>query len=118
MIQSNFPWNPIIQARIQEKISFEDLQPPPPPPFQRLNLSQVDRYLNGPVPVYKTESITSDQLKRSAGGMKELSARWGHKKTQLLDPKLALNLLGELSPGGAMMKSSGSEDTSRKSSNF
>ena len=100
--------------KLKEKIEFQDLKAPKPPAFQSLELSQVDRYLNGPVPVYKTDKVTSDQLKKSATAMKELSARWGHKKSQLLDSKLALHLIGELSPGGAMMKSSVSEDTSRK----
>lgn len=105
------------RQKIAEKISFDDLcsdstveglsKSSP----NSLNLEKLERYLYGPTPTTSTaakstaksqeHSIdTADQLIRQS--TIEWSQRVPHK--QLINPTHAVNALGELSPGGLLMR--------------
>lgn len=92
--------------RLQEKITYDDLAKPiendvPSP----LTLTKVERYLHGPMPQSHVEEVTdwSSFVSRQS---RECDT-WTHKKAvtpSLLTPAMAVSALGELTPGGALMK--------------
>ncbi|KAJ8678760.1 hypothetical protein QAD02_014547 [Eretmocerus hayati] len=103
------------KRRIQEKLVYEDLdskcdvQTSTGPP---LVLTQVDRYLHGPVSSADVNDESPvEQIKSVAGQlMKELD-RWAsagylprQNSTSLVSPAAAVSALGELTPGGSLMK--------------
>jgi transcription initiation factor TFIIH subunit 1 len=96
-----------------EKVVFEDLKGGDLFGFTKLSLTRVDRYLNGPIPDYKTDVVTSDQINQTAQLMRDGVQRWDGKP-RLLDSATAVKILGELRPGGALMKGSQHENTTRK----
>lgn len=110
------------RARIMAKIRYDDLetdktmesinengggsgnQTTP----SELSLQKIERYLHGPIPdVHSTEGnenlnnmdVTHAQILKS-------TEVWGNRTPQklLINPKAAVNALGELSPGGALMR--------------
>lgn len=107
------------RARIMEKIRYDDLVTENPsdtvngsvsnqPAASELSLLKVERYLHGPVPnLYNSDGnenlnnmeVTQAQILKSL----EL---WGQRTPQklLINPKAAVNALGELTPGGALMR--------------
>lgn len=120
----------IKQARIQEKITYDDLAADKKSnsigPTQ-LNLAKVERYLHGPVPIasgsHNDVELMSDT---AAEQLRDLDAvqymirqdteswkqRTPHKV--LVSPTAAVNALGELSPGGALMRGFQEQSLARK----
>lgn len=99
----------IKKARILEKIRYDDLEDDEQMskgPSQ-LNLVKIERYLHGPVPVTHHESAEDAhqlesvqyQLLNEINGW---NTRTPHKV--LVSATAAVNALGELSPGGALMR--------------
>lgn len=104
------------KQRIVDKIQFDDLgsqaeAEAAPAPTNSLNLERLERYLYGPTPSsnYGNNSVSkgheytpdvADQMIRQAAN--EWGQRVPHK--QLLNPVSAVNALGELSPGGLLMR--------------
>ena len=108
------------RRRLIDKISYEDLGTPivdinldkTPDPVDKnicghLHLDKVERYLHGPVPVSNLEvveepqdlDVTQDQIIQDT---QLWAQRTPHKV--LVSAKAAVNALGELSPGGALMR--------------
>lgn len=105
------------RARIMEKISYDDLGADEDPTSSsshkrlqaQLNLTKVERYLHGPVPIvenlhdgvekYTDLNTVNHQLIMN-------TETWSNRSTQklLVSPTSAVNALGELSPGGALMR--------------
>ncbi|XP_017472869.1 PREDICTED: general transcription factor IIH subunit 1 isoform X1 [Rhagoletis zephyria] len=113
------PLRPTKRQRIMEKIHFEDLGDPliesadandankKPKKSQQLSLAKEERYLHGPVP------ITGYDMQEDPRRMEEVqyhlmratetwTQRTPHKV--LVSSTAAVNALGELSPGGALMR--------------
>lgn len=102
------------RARIGEKIRYDDLEDEESAQNGKsanaeLNLVQVERYLHGPVPSAVSASDASDGilgLEETQNRILESMDMWNMRtpQTVLVNPKSAVNALGELSPGGALMR--------------
>ncbi|XP_005096499.1 general transcription factor IIH subunit 1 [Aplysia californica] len=99
------------KKRIKEKIGFEDLDDKEESEGVTLRLTQMDRYLHGPTPSSSTASasvasrlghddVTSEDAILSVASEVE---GWGSARHMVLGSTEALSVLGELSPGGALM---------------
>lgn len=115
------------QARILEKIQFDDLQEDKiskdREPTQ-LNLLKLERYLHGPVPISSSSSLSSSASSPSSlmydinddvqlpnmdtvqTMLIESTLNWDTRTPHnlLINSTAAVNALGELSPGGALMR--------------
>ncbi|XP_026477934.1 general transcription factor IIH subunit 1 [Ctenocephalides felis] len=107
------------KARIIEKITYDDLSKDPDENKRTatLNLTKVDRYLHGPVPLNpsdtagcaSTSSGASLDVESSSDVTQQLQQQcstWSSRLPQrmLVNPTAAVSALGELSPGGALMR--------------
>jgi len=92
------------RKRLHEKTDYNDLgEQEQKKPFQ-LNLTRVDRYLTGPTPAASQDYLTSDELRYSRANLQsELSAWAETRNTGDMSSSAAVSVLGDLSPGGAMM---------------
>ncbi|XP_055596221.1 general transcription factor IIH subunit 1 [Uranotaenia lowii] len=116
----------IKRARILEKIHYDDLEETEDPSKQSktLNLTKIERYLHGPVP----SSMASGGGPSGGGGMggyqepqsdyglhdldsvngyiAQSTSSWNNRTPHkvLVSAKSSINALGELSPGGALMR--------------
>nr|CAD7438021.1 unnamed protein product [Timema bartmani] len=100
------------KLRIQEKISYEDLDvaassSDPQTKNSHLNLSRVERYLHGPMPAASSSDSTQDDLATTLQQLHQECSSWhsNHRRVQpLISPASAVSALGELMPGGALMR--------------
>lgn len=113
-----------MQQRLKEKTFLEDLdtkcdvQLNTGPP---LVLTQVDRYLHGPVPSAENNHDTNiEQVKTVAVELMREVKKWANASylprqpsNLLVSTDAALFALGELSPGGALMKGFRGDSLSR-----
>ncbi|KAI8124506.1 General transcription factor IIH subunit 1 [Lucilia cuprina] len=114
----NSPEKPSKRQKIMEKIHYEDLGEPQVDPdgslnseakkkSQQINLSKVERYLHGPMP------STGYEMHEDPRRMEEIqyqllrsTENWNQRVPHkvLVSSTAAVNALGELSPGGALMR--------------
>ncbi|XP_071641181.1 general transcription factor IIH subunit 1 isoform X1 [Temnothorax longispinosus] len=100
--------------RIQEKITYDDLDQSCDVNTNNgapLNLTHIDRYLHGPVPGYGNTEPTSEELFVTLNHLKKEASGWiagsmlpRQTATSLVSPAAAVSALGELTPGGSLMK--------------
>nr|CAD7392611.1 unnamed protein product [Timema cristinae] len=110
------------KLRIQEKISYEDLDAAastsdPQTKNSHLNLSRVERYLHGPMPAASSLDSTQDDLATTLQQLHQECSSWhsNHRRVQsLISPASAVSALGELMPGGALMRGFQEETLARK----
>ena len=76
-----------------------------------LNLTHVDRYLHGPIPGSIITESTTEEMQKTLGELKREAANWTNgnslprqSSSALLSSSAAVSALGELTPGGALMK--------------
>lgn len=105
------PIEPVLKKqKIQEKITYEDLieNDTNKNSNVHLNLSKVERYLHGPMPDGVTEHISHQEesmiLQAVYQEMKQWNNHTRHSNLNLVSPASAVGALGELSPGGALMR--------------
>lgn len=92
------------KAKIAEKMAYEDLIDGGESSYAKLNLTRLDRYLNGPVPDHKTDVISVNELHQAAGALKKTVPIW-EGRPKLLDSMTAAKIVNlELQPGGLLMK--------------
>lgn len=97
------------RARILEKISYDDLgtdDSATTGPVQ-LNLAKVERYLHGPIPMSQVENAEEPmELEGTQYRILQDTETWNTRTPQkvLVSATSAVNALGELSPGGALMR--------------
>lgn len=102
------------KQRIVEKIQYDDLGGETSntlsfAPSPALNLERLERYLYGPTPT-ATATITSKSHEIPTEvvdqNLRQDSLSWGQRvpHKNLLNPSHAVNALGELSPGGLLMR--------------
>jgi hypothetical protein len=96
---------------------YEDLANDGQSSYTKLNLTRIDRYLNGPIPDFKTDVVSIDQIKQTAHVMREYNKKWSNCP-RLLDSVTAVKILGELRPGGALMKGHRTDNTARKNNKY
>ncbi|XP_054268650.1 general transcription factor IIH subunit 1-like [Macrosteles quadrilineatus] len=100
------------KMRIREKISYVDLDAScsNTPSVSHLNLTKVERYLHGPTPSASDDSEVwgGDEAVLSCWGrLQQEAGGWGatsRPSAPLVPPAAAVSALGELTPGGALMK--------------
>lgn len=102
------------KARIQEKITYDDLDEKSESLKHhspvKLNLSRMDRYLEGPVKSDWTNTCESEEpsgpdIALAVCRLKEEARSWPlhYPNPGVLAPATAVAALGELTPGGALM---------------
>ncbi|XP_057659813.1 general transcription factor IIH subunit 1 [Diorhabda carinulata] len=104
---SNGPVNK--RQRLLEKIKYTDLEDEDSNKnikAVQLNLSKVERYLHGPMPDSNTDYLNSNEASSLLRGVIQETKHWSgrHPTTSLVTPAAAVAALGELSPGGALMR--------------
>ncbi|CAG9836838.1 unnamed protein product [Diabrotica balteata] len=97
------------RQRLLEKITYDDLQDTDNNSNTKsvqLNLSKVERYLHGPMPDSSTDYLNPNEAASVLRGVIQETRQWGgrHAATSLVTPAAAVAALGELSPGGALMR--------------
>jgi len=113
-----------LQRRIQEKITYDDLDESCDINTNNgapLNLTHIDRYLHGPVPGCGSIEPTSEELFVTLNHLKKEASGWitgstlpRQAATSLVSPAAAVSALGELTPGGSLMKGFREESLGRK----
>ncbi|KAK4886807.1 hypothetical protein RN001_003078 [Aquatica leii] len=98
------------KLRIQEKITYDDLNSNSDNQESSkaiLNLSKVERYLHGPMPGSAAEYLNANEVSAVNRGILNECRQWQsgrHTTTPLVSPAASVGALGELSPGGALMR--------------
>lgn len=105
------------KQRIIEKIQFDDLGSESTnsinvaSTFSSLNLEKLERYLYGPTPSSTMTNSNSNKGQEYSSDVvdqmiRQNSVEWGQRvpHKQLINPTHAVNALGELSPGGFLMR--------------
>lgn len=105
------------RARITEKIRYDDLENASDAietngtagSAPELNLVKVDRYLHGPLPTVPNAIDGVEELndiETTQENVMKSTETWSARTPQkvLVNPKAAVNALGELSPGGTLMR--------------
>nr|CAG4643138.1 EOG090X04EN [Ilyocryptus agilis] len=103
------------RIRLQEAVSYDDLESKDENHAIPLNLSRIERYLNGPTSLLQSQSgmngngsTVSNDL--DVNQFQALVARWtrgggdGYNPADVLSPNVAVNVMGELSTGGSLMR--------------
>lgn len=115
------------QLRIQEKLVYDDLDGSLDDKAKQtgapLNLTHVDRYLHGPVPGSVTTEATTEELQKTLSELKRDAANWingnslpRQPSSSLVSSAAAVSALGELTPGGALMKGFREDNVGRECS--
>lgn len=114
----------LLQLRIQEKIIYDDLDTSCDTKIDYgapLKLTHIDRYLHGPVPRYGSTEPTSEELFLTLSHLKKETFGWVFANTLprqattfLVSPAAAVSALGELTPGGSLMKGFREDSLGRK----
>ncbi|XP_017786193.1 PREDICTED: general transcription factor IIH subunit 1 [Nicrophorus vespilloides] len=97
------------KQRIHEKISYDDLDTSidcKQNSIAQLNLSKVERYLHGPMPGSAIEHLSPNDVAAASRNMHQELKQWRSRlpTSALVSPAAAVGALGELSPGGALMR--------------
>lgn len=73
-----------------------------------LSLLKIERYLHGPIPDVHTNDVHDElnSMEETQAQILKSTEMWSARTPQklLVNPKAAVNALGELSPGGALMR--------------
>lgn len=112
------------RARIMEKIQFEDLEADPAQKVTapELNLTKVERYLHGPVPSHNGPSSADEDeepyvdMNTICSQLARSTEAWMQRTPYkaLVSANGAVHALGELSPGGALMRGFQEQSLARK----
>ncbi|XP_053657656.1 general transcription factor IIH subunit 1 [Anopheles marshallii] len=115
----------IKKARIQAKITYDDLEGEEDERtrVKQLNLTKIERYLHGPVPAAggtgsgHDSLLSTHQRGEGSGGLHDFetthamileaaNGTWSNRTPHklLVSPAAAVSALGDLSPGGALMR--------------
>lgn len=123
----NSPEKPAKRQKIVEKIHYEDLGEPQVDPdaslketkkkSAKINLSKVERYLHGPMPSSGYEMHEDPRrMEEVQYQLLRLTENWNQRVPHkvLVSSTAAVNALGELSPGGALMRGFHEQSVGRK----
>jgi len=92
------------RKRILEKATYDDLEAPDAKKSAPLTLSKMERYFTGPTPVSSQEYLTQDELIKARNNLQQELNSWKvQRNPNVLSSSAAVSVLGDLSPGGAMM---------------
>lgn len=109
------------RARILEKIHFDDLDADVKETnvAPEMNLTKIERYLHGPTimqPQDNSDEEVGMDIVSVHNEMARLTQFWNQRMPHkvLINPTAAINALGELSPGGALMRGFQEQSLARK----
>merc|ERR1719219_3245779 len=92
------------RKRILEKATYDDLEAPEAKRAAPLTLSKLERYFSGPTTVASQDYLTQDELTKSRTALQQELKVWAAQRNpNVLSSSAAVSVLGDLSPGGAMM---------------
>lgn len=94
------------KLKLEEKILYEDLGTNENNQSAQLNLTKSDRYIHGPTLVTDSVYFTDEEIRQSILYQCRLIANWNSSLSNVQLSQPATTALGELSPGGAIMKNS------------
>lgn len=89
---------------IEDKTKYRDLITDSQKNVSTLNLSKVGRYLSGPTPVTDADNISPEDVVMSLNYLNASIHSWNPNLPSVLAPGSAIVSLGELMPGGSLMK--------------
>ncbi|KFM77565.1 General transcription factor IIH subunit 1, partial [Stegodyphus mimosarum] len=89
---------------IEHKILYEDLNKDAQQNVSTLNLSKVSRYLSGPTPITDADSTSPEEVLFAVDQLNNSIHSWTPALPNVLRPSSAILALGELMPGGSLMK--------------
>ncbi|KAH3877055.1 hypothetical protein DPMN_000911, partial [Dreissena polymorpha] len=92
------------KARIREKNHYDDLDLIETRKSTNLRLSRMERYLHGPTPVTSMRYTSSEDLISATNNVSAEIDSWNPDLSRVLPGSTAISVLGELSPGGALMR--------------
>lgn len=117
----NTPDEPVNKKqKILEKITYDDLEDNKSVKNGNihLNLSKVERYLHGPMPDTITEHISQNEATQIMRNILQEAKQWQTRPHMpnygLVPPSAATQALGDLSPGGALMRGFQEQSLARK----
>lgn len=96
--------SPLKKARIREKLHFDDLEETHNKSSVNLRLSRMERYLHGPTPVTSSRYASSEDLISATNSVSAEIDAWSPDLSHVMHGTTAVSILGELSPGGALMQ--------------
>lgn len=94
------------RLKLLEKLEYEDLEKQTEHKITPLNLQKLERYLHGPVPVTNQSYVSSDEMLGTLNFLHKDLTPWKSDLNSVLNGATAVSVLGELSPGGQLMKGS------------
>lgn len=89
---------------IENKIKYDDLSSTSQHDTSSLNLCKVGRYLSGPTPVADSDNICTEDVIMAVNYLNTSMHSWTPNLPAVLAPGSAIVALGELMPGGTLMK--------------
>lgn len=92
------------KAIVEEKIKYGDLVADNRKHTSTLNLSKPSRYLSGPTPITDSDNISHEEVIMSVNYLNASVQSWEPNLPAVLAPSSAILTLGELMPGGSLMK--------------
>lgn len=98
------------KQRLMDKIAYDDLDVGAEDITNSkttINLSKVERYLHGPIPGATSEHLSSSEVAAVCRDILNEYRQWQgarQSSTTLVSPAASVGALGELSPGGALMR--------------
>ncbi|XP_013414327.1 general transcription factor IIH subunit 1 [Lingula anatina] len=92
------------KAKLKEKIHLDDLEEEGDSSGPALNLAKMERYLHGPTPITTSQYHTSEDMIQASFNTQMQVKHWIPNLTQVMTSSSAVSILGEISPGGALMQ--------------
>ncbi|KAK7480439.1 hypothetical protein BaRGS_00028358 [Batillaria attramentaria] len=102
--EGNSSGSKVSQARLHAVMEIEDLSHEKPSVGVGLKLDQMERYLQGPTPVSASRYASTADVVAAWHTVSQQIQMWAPNSSQALSSHQALSVLGELSPGGALMQ--------------
>ncbi|XP_054710807.1 general transcription factor IIH subunit 1-like [Uloborus diversus] len=89
---------------VESKTTYEDLICDVKQNVSTLNLSKINGYLSGPTPAIDSEDLYPEDVIMSVNHLNHSIGGWKPDLPNVLAPSSAILALGELMPGGTLMK--------------
>lgn len=89
---------------VESKTKYDDLSTNIQRNTSSLNLTKVGRYLSGPVPITDSDNMSAEEIIMSVNYLNSSIHTWNPDLPSVLTPSSAIVALGELMPGGTLMK--------------
>ncbi|GIY95185.1 general transcription factor IIH subunit 1 [Caerostris extrusa] len=89
---------------IEKKTIYEDLSANSKQNVSSLNLTKINRYLSGPIPLLDTNDISPEEVTFAVNHLNNAIYHWSPNLSNVLTPSSAIIALGDVLPGGSLMK--------------